>query len=97
MVNNIATMIRTSGLAMQRIVHPTKEQVRAYMLAREAARRPPPPPAEIRRELGWHMDGGDPAQVLLEFYLIPTIYIQLVRRVAWDWMLMALCARSAQR
>lgn len=37
------------------ITHPTKEQVRAYMAEREAARRPPPAPDEIRRQLGWQL------------------------------------------
>lgn len=39
---------------MQPILHPTKEQVRAYMHLREFDRRPPPMPDEIRRQLGWH-------------------------------------------
>ena len=82
---------------MQRIVHPSKEQVRAYMVAREAARQPPPAPDAIRRELGWHLAGGEHGDALLEFYLIPTIYVQLVRRVAWDWMLMAWRTRCTER
>jgi hypothetical protein len=68
------------------ITQPTKEQVRAYMLAREAARHPPPPPEEIRRQLGWRLapDSGDPQ--LLRFYLIPTTCGQLAARIAVDWM-----------
>jgi hypothetical protein len=41
-------------------LHPTKEQVRAYMHERQRAsgRCPPPMPEEIRRQLGWHCDSG---------------------------------------
>ncbi|SHH18317.1 hypothetical protein SAMN05428948_3192 [Massilia sp. CF038] len=69
-----------------RIIQPTKEQVRAYMLAREVARRPPPPPEEIRRQLGWRMETS-PTSALVQFYLIPTSYSQLAARIALDWML----------
>ncbi|HEU4843797.1 MAG TPA: hypothetical protein VFT05_06005 [Burkholderiaceae bacterium] len=41
---------------MQTPLHPTKEQVRAYMHLREFDRRPPPTPDEIRRQLGWYGD-----------------------------------------
>lgn len=79
---------------MQRIVHPSKEQVRAYMVEREAARRPPPTPAEIRRQLGWHLEADTPHMAALEFYQIPTIYLQLVGRSTLDWLLMPLSARG---
>lgn len=69
-----------------RIVHPTKEQVRAYMARRESARRPPPPPEEIRRQLGWRLQRGDEEQLLLQFYLIPTTYTHLATRIALDIM-----------
>ena len=72
-----------------RITHPSKEQVRAYMAAREAARRPPPAPEEIRRQLGWRLQRGDEDQLLLQFYLIPTTYTQLATRIALAWMLAA--------
>ncbi len=41
--------------------HPSKEEVRAYMLRRGQTRQPPPAPADIRRELNWHAAGHAPA------------------------------------
>lgn len=70
-----------------RITHPTKEQVRAYMAARESARRPPPAPDEIRRQLGWRLQRADEQQMLVQFYLIPTTYTQLAALITLDWML----------
>ena len=69
-----------------RVTHPSKEQVRAYMAARESARRPPPAPDEIRRQLGWrlHLDEVDPP---FDFYLIPTEYTQILIRLSLTWML----------
>lgn len=69
-----------------RISQPSKEQVRAYMAAREAARRPPPPPEEIRRQLGWRLE-HDPDFCLLEFYLIPTACSHVAARLTLDWVL----------
>ena len=75
-------------LAMQhRVTQPTKEQVRAYMAAREIARRPPPPPEEIRRQLGWRLQRGDEDRLRLQFYLIPTTYTQMATRISLHWML----------
>lgn len=73
-----------------RITHPTKEQVRAYMAARESARRPPPPPEEIRRQLGWRLQCCDEDRLLLQFYLIPTNYSHMAAQIAVDWMLATL-------
>lgn len=70
--------------------HPTKEQVRAYMAAREAARRPPPSPEEIRRQLGWRLVPED-EQSLVRFCMIPTTYAQLVARLALQWLFPAQC------
>jgi len=70
-----------------RITQPTKEQVRAYMAAREAARHPPPEPAEIRRQLGWRLLPAEPGCHLLQFYLIPTSYSHLATRLACAWLL----------
>ena len=70
-----------------RVTHPTKEQVRAYMVARESARRPPPAPEEIRRQLGWRLQQCDEDVLLLKFYLIPTTYTQLATRITLDWTL----------
>jgi hypothetical protein len=75
-----------------RVTQPTKEQVRAYMAAREAARRPPPPPEEIRRQLGWRLLRADEPQPLLQFYLIPTNYAHMTARISLHWMLAALRA-----
>ena len=73
-----------------RVTQPTKEQVRAYMAAREGARRPPPPPEEIRRQLGWRLLRADEPHMLLQFYLIPTTYTQLATRITLAWMAAAL-------
>lgn len=72
------------------ITAPTKEQVRAYMVAREAARRPPAPPEEIRRQLGWRLELGDEDRMRIEFYLIPTAYSQMATQIAFNWMLAAM-------
>jgi hypothetical protein len=73
-----------------RIIHPTKEQVRAYMAEREAARRPPPAPEEIRRQLGWRLQHLDEDRLRLQFYLIPTCYSHMAAQIALDWMLAAM-------
>jgi hypothetical protein len=78
---------------VHRIVHPTKEQVRAYMAEREADRRPPPAPDEIRRQLGWRLAPSDQERLLLEFYLIPATYGQLAAQITLAWWLASL--RSA--
>ena len=69
-----------------RIIQPTKEQVRAYMAARETERRPPPPPEEIRRLLNWRLTPSDEDRVLVHFCLIPSSYGQLAARIALDWL-----------
>ena len=76
---------------------PTKEQVRAYMLARECARRPPPRPEEIRRQLGWrrsHPDAGDVAvpgalPVAASTLLLPGAMVQLATLLAVEWCFLA--------
>ena len=80
-----------------RVTQPTKEQVRAYMAARESARRPPPPPEEIRRQLGWRLQRGDEDRLLLQFYLIPTNYTQMATQIVVDWMLAAMRTPLATR
>ena len=67
-----------------RITQPSKEQVRAYMAAREAARRPPPPPEEIRRQLNWRLAPSDDERALVQFCLLPSSYGQLAARIAID-------------
>jgi hypothetical protein len=69
-----------------RIMQPTKEQVRAYMAEREAARRPPPPPEEIRRQLNWRLAPPEDDYALVQFYLIPSTYSQLAARIALHWL-----------
>jgi hypothetical protein len=70
------------------IIHPSKEQVRAYMAEREAARRPPPPPEEIRRQLGWRLvSPEDDKQVLVRLYLIPSSLGHLFTQMTFDWFL----------
>jgi hypothetical protein len=73
-----------------RVTQPTKEQVRAYMAARESARRPPPPPEEIRRQLGWRLQRCDEDRLRLQFYLIPTAYTHMATRITLHWMLVAM-------
>jgi hypothetical protein len=70
----------------RQITHPTKEQVRAYMLRREAERRPPPPPAEIRRQLGWGMAPVEPRPAGVQLYLLPSTFSQLSAQFVLDWL-----------
>jgi hypothetical protein len=42
---------------MVKAVKPAKEQVREYMLRRQGEHKPPPSCEEIRRALGWSLDG----------------------------------------
>ena len=67
-----------------RVTHPTKEQVRAYMMAREHAHRPPPPPEEIRRQLGWHVVTPEPDSALITLYMLPATLGQLAVQAALD-------------
>jgi hypothetical protein len=83
-------------LAMdRRVTHPTKEQVRAYMLAREHAFRPPPAPEEIRRQLNWHVVGSDNDCVLSQLFLLPATFGQIAMQAALDWCLLPLRAQLA--
>jgi len=81
----------------RQITHPTKEQVRAYMAAREAAHRPPPPPAEIRRQLGWRLASPDDEPALLQFCLIPSTFSQLSAQLVLDWLFASSRAIAASR
>jgi hypothetical protein len=73
-----------------RITQPTKEQVRAYMAARELARRPPPAPEEIRRQLGWRLAAPEAESPFMRLYLIPSTCGQIATRLAFDWLRAAL-------
>jgi len=71
---------------MQNGMHPTKEQVRAYMHARESAHRPPPTPEEIRRQLGWY--GAAEPHLLFPAgasLLFPSAIAQLATLLAVEW------------
>lgn len=69
-----------------RITQPTKQQVRAYMAAREAARRPPPSPEEIRRQLGWQLQRCTPVDPLCQIYQMTTSCQRLSAQLALVWM-----------
>ena len=67
-------------------MHPTKEQVRAYMHARECDHRPPPAPEEIRRQLGWHAASPDsPLFPAGSSLLFPGAIIQLATLLVVEW------------
>ena len=81
----------------QSVTHPSKEQVRAYMLAREHAQRPPPPPEEIRRQLGWRLTPHSPYCALIGLYLLPATFGQLAAQSLLDWCMAPLrtpCGRA---
>jgi len=40
---------------MNKIQHPSKEQVRDFLKQRQAGHTPPPDMKEIRRQLGWDL------------------------------------------
>lgn len=77
----------------RRVTHPTKEQVRAYMVAREHAHRPPPAPEEIRRQLGWELAPADPCSALFGLCMLPATLGQLVTQSVLDWCLAPLRSR----
>jgi hypothetical protein len=64
------------------VTHPTKEQVRAYMLERGHTWRPPPPPDEIRRQLGWHVVAGSNDATLMPLFMLPVTFGQLALELA---------------
>lgn len=76
------------------VTQPTKEQVRAYMHARECARRPPPLPEEIRQQLGWQRcDAAAAAPAAASTLLLPGAMVQLTAQLATlmavEWYFMA--------
>jgi hypothetical protein len=76
---------------MDRLVtHPTKEQVRAYMLSREHAFGPPPSPEEIRRELNWHVVASGNESSLGPLFLVSAAFGQFAVQAALDWCLVPL-------
>jgi hypothetical protein len=64
------------------VTRPTKEQVRAYMHARECARRPPPLPEEIRQQLGWQRCDEAAAPAAGSTLLLPGAMVQLTAQLA---------------
>jgi len=71
---------------MHNAMHPSKEQVRAYMHAREYDRRPPPAPEEIRRQLGWYgASGASLAFPTGASLLFPGAIVQLATLLAVEW------------
>jgi len=79
---------------MQTIPHPTKEQVRLYMMLRGRAHHPPPAPDEIRRQLGWSWRCDDATPCLIfpspQFGLFfPGTLAQLSAAIAVEWMFLA--------
>ncbi|MFA9217421.1 MAG: hypothetical protein ACEQSK_09970 [Sphingomonadaceae bacterium] len=76
-------------------IHPTKEQVRAFMQLREFDRRPPPAPEEIRRQLGWHGDLTGLDALAGSSLLLPGALVQLTTLLAMQWCILAAGYRSA--
>jgi hypothetical protein len=64
------------------ITHPSKEQVRAYMLERGHAWRPPPPPEEIRRQLDWHVVAPGNECSFVPFFMLPMSFARLALELA---------------
>ena len=73
---------------MQTSVHPTKEQVRAYMHLRECDRRPPPAPDEIRRQVGWQ-PALDLHSLSANTLLFPSTMAQLSALLLVEWCFLA--------
>jgi hypothetical protein len=80
-----------------RVTHPSKEQVRAYMMAREHARQPPPTPEEIRRQLGWRLAPADRDSDFVGLCLLPATFGQWAAQLAVDWCLAPLFAQHSPR
>ena len=74
---------------MQTSVHPSKEQVRAYMHLRECDRRPPPPPDEIRRRVGWQSNSSCPDFLSASTLLFPGTIAQLSALLLVEWCFLA--------
>ncbi len=79
---------------MQTIAHPTKEQVRFYMMLRGRAHQPPPSPSEIRRQLGWSWRCENDTPCLIfpsaQFGLFfPGTLAQLSALMAVEWLFRA--------
>ena len=80
---------------MPATLHPTKEQVRAYMQLRECDRRPPPAPEEIRRHLGWRSASNTGDVGAASPMLLPGAITQLATLMAVEWCFLAVGLRRA--
>jgi hypothetical protein len=78
----------------RQVTHPTKEQVRAYMVSRGRARRPPPAPEELRCQLGWHLAPAEPAGAMFGLLMLPATLGQLAAQAVLDWCLAPLRLQS---
>lgn len=74
---------------MSTVLHPTKEQVRAYMHLREFDRRPPPTPAEIRQQLGWYGYSSLNTNSGNQCLFLPSTIAQLATLLAVEWCFLA--------
>lgn len=74
---------------MHTSLHPTKEQVRAYMHLREFDRRPPPTPDEIRRQLGWYGESHCGDFSTGQGLFLPGTIAQLATLLAVEWCFLA--------
>ncbi|KQW88590.1 hypothetical protein ASC94_24610 [Massilia sp. Root418] len=74
--------------------HPSKEQVRAYMMQRCRAQLPPPPPDEIQRQVGWRCQCSH-CQPCLAFpspqftFDLPGNLAQLSALLTVEWLFLA--------
>jgi hypothetical protein len=75
------------------VTQPTKEQVRAYMVARGQAHRPPPAPDDIRRQLGWTLASPKYTCSLISLCMLPATLGQVAAQAALDLCLAPLCLR----
>lgn len=66
--------------------HPSKEQVRAYLVQRNRAHLPPPSPDEIRRRLNWRREPPAPLGGLPSVIFLPTTMMQLGASMALAWI-----------
>jgi len=92
---------------MQPVPHPSKEQVRAYMMQRSQAQRPPPAPDEIRKQLGWcwqygnNRSGGASLTLCPVFpspqftFVLPGNIAQLSALLTVEWLFLAAGYRVA--
>ena len=68
------------------IIHPSKEQVRAYLAARKRDGCPPPSPEAIRRRLGWRLQAARQPLLAIQIYQILTSCTQFSADVTLVWM-----------